>query len=63
MSNPFVTSLSFAPTMHFDRLNFLAWKSQVLVANIGHGLESFLFSPNSPPKFLAYGAINPDFTI
>ena len=63
LSNPIAISLSPALTTRLDWLNFLAWKSQVLLAVTGHGLESFLFYPDSPPKSLASRALNLDFTI
>ena len=51
-TNLFATSLSSTLTTRLNQLNFLAWKSQVLPIVIGHGLESFLFSLDSPPQNL-----------
>ncbi|XP_062075736.1 uncharacterized protein LOC133779850 [Humulus lupulus] len=52
MWSPFSSSLISSLTLKLDRVNFLAYKSQVVPTVIGHDLEDILFSNVSPPMTL-----------
>lgn len=60
--NPFSKSLTSSPTIKLDRINFLAWKSQVAPTVIGHNFDDLLFSKDKPPQFLINGDPNPAYS-
>ncbi|XP_062111588.1 uncharacterized protein LOC133823034 [Humulus lupulus] len=60
VTNPFANSLNSSLTVKLDRLNFLAWKSQVLPTVIGHGLDDILLTGAAPPRLMVDGSVNPE---
>ena len=61
-SSHFCNSPCARLSVKLDSKNFSTWKSQVIPAVIGHGLDKLLFSENAcPTQRLVKGAINPEY--